>query len=110
MVLRDPLIDPSPTGFVGVVSSEPITSITLEYLGPAEEEVFVTAGTITMGVAVPEPGTLALAGCGLIGAAALGLRRRRQRDRGDAAAGRRPREDFGGETGGSIKLSKASPV
>jgi hypothetical protein len=104
------LVDPSPTSFIGVVSSDPITSVTLEYLGPAEGEIFVTAGTITMGVAVPEPGTLALAGCGLGGAAALGMRRRRQRERGDAAAGRRPPADFGREAGGSTNASRASPV
>jgi hypothetical protein len=103
-----PLVDPSPTGFFGIVSSDPITSVTLEYLGL--ENLFVTAGPITMGVAVPEPGTLALAGCGLGGAAALGMRRRRQRERGDAAAGRRPPADFGREAGGSTNASRASPV
>jgi hypothetical protein len=104
------LLDPSPTDFFGVVSSDPITSVTLEYLGLPEGDIFVTAGPITMGVAVPEPGTLALAGCGLVGAAALGMRRQRQRGRGDAAAGRRPPADFGRGAGGSTKASSASPV
>lgn len=104
------LIDPSPTGFIGAVSSDPITSVTLEYLGEPDEVTFVTAGPITMGVAaVPEPGTLALAGCGLVGTAAVGLRRRRQRRR-DAAAGRRPADDFGRGAGDCTNAVSASPV
>ena len=58
------LNDPSPTKFFGLVSTDPINSITLEYLG--SDEAFVTTGQITLGVAaVPEPSTYAMALAGL---------------------------------------------
>jgi hypothetical protein len=60
------------TGFVGFVSSTPITSVTFADQGSAVDIVnFQVSAT-----PLPEPGTLALMATGLLGTALLGRRRR----------------------------------
>jgi hypothetical protein len=60
------------TGFVGFVSSTPITKVTFADQGTALDIVNFQASAAS----VPEPGTLALMATGLLGTALLGRRRR----------------------------------
>ena len=60
------------TGFVGFVSSTPITGVTFADQGTALDIVNFQASATS----VPEPGTLALMATGLLGMALLGRRRR----------------------------------
>ena len=60
------------TGFVGFVSSTPISSVTFADQGFAVDIVNFQASATS----VPEPGTLALMATGLLGTALLGRRRR----------------------------------
>lgn len=73
------LVDQQPDDFWGVTDTTPFTSLTLEYRGLAENDAYVTLGSLSVGVVVvPEPSTLALGMVGVGSGAALTWRRCRR--------------------------------
>jgi hypothetical protein len=70
------------TGFLGFTSLAPISSLTVTPTSGGD--VYSTVDNLIVGAAVPEPGTLALGGCGLVSLAGWVVRRR---SHGRAAVG-----------------------
>ncbi|MFM7519825.1 MAG: PEP-CTERM sorting domain-containing protein [Planctomycetota bacterium] len=70
-------------GFASYVNPiEPITSLRVNYISagsfPNDMNTYVTVNNMLVGVAVPEPSTMVLAGVGLVGACVAGARKRRR--------------------------------
>jgi hypothetical protein len=70
--------NPSPTGFIGFTTDAPIASLTVT---PGDNSSLVTLEGFYAGVAVPEPASVSLLGCGVLGLA-LALGRNRVRLQG----------------------------
>lgn len=70
-------------GFASYVNPiEPITSLRVNYVSagsfPNDMNTYVTVNNMLVGVAVPEPSTMMLAGIGLVGACVAGMRKKRR--------------------------------
>jgi hypothetical protein len=68
-------------GFASYENENPITSLRVNYVSAGsspDNETHVTVNNMLVGVAVPEPSTMMLAGIGLVSACAAGMRKQRR--------------------------------